>query len=124
MSPAFPARPPIIQHEDIKSQIRKSLAQSSSIFETAATLKQSLCLLCPDAVGQPPGGRGAANRKVVGGEELGRWAALLAPRDFVDRDPETDAVGVETIAEDCSKCARLCPLPRRWWVKDAFGLDH
>jgi hypothetical protein len=37
--------------------------------------------------------RESENRKDVGREEPGRWAALLAPPDFVDGDREAVAVG-------------------------------
>src|SRR6266850_322782 len=72
MSPASAARPPIIQDENIKAEIRRILAQSSSAFNRG-DVETILGSYAPDAVVLPP------NSPAVQGIEAIRqlWQSLL-----------------------------------------------
>ena len=73
MSPVSAARPPIIQDENIKAEIRRILAQSLSAFNRG-DVETILGSYAPDAVVLPP------NSRAVQGIEAIRqlWQSLLA----------------------------------------------
>jgi|SRR5580704_14227857 ketosteroid isomerase-like protein len=73
MSKASAARPPLIQNEDVRAEIRKSLTQSASAFNRG-DIETILGSYAPDAVVLPP------NSPAVQGIRAIRslWESLLA----------------------------------------------